>query len=75
MVRVDLERRWVVFLGVADSLELCSPSECFEVLGEVVGGDERQDVGTQGLGGLVVERLSGGVLDGPAHTLGLAVGP
>jgi len=45
------------------------------VFGEVVGSDERQDVGAQGLGGFVVERLDCGVLDGPVHALGLAIGP
>jgi len=74
MVRVDLERCGVGFPGVADGLERCSPSERLEVLGEVIGSDERQDVGAQRLGGFVVERLGGGILDGLAHALGLAVG-
>ena len=30
MVRVDLEHGWVCFPSVADNLEGCSPSECFE---------------------------------------------
>ena len=45
------------------------------MLGDVVGCDERQDVGAQDLGGFVVERLGGGVLDGPVHALGLAIRP
>ena len=45
VVRVDFERGWVLGPGVADRLEGSSPPERFEVLGEAVGGDEREDVG------------------------------
>ncbi len=45
------------------------------MLGEVVGGNERQDVGAQGLGGFVVEYLGSGLLDGAVHALSLAIRP
>ena len=72
---VDLERCGIGFPGITDALERRSPLERFEVFGEVVGCDERQDVGMQGCGGFVVERLAGDVLDGAVHAFGLAVGP
>ncbi len=75
MVRVDLERVWVGFLGVADSLEECSPPECLEVLGKVVGRHEGADMSAQGFGGAVMERLGGCVRDSSVHAFGLAIGP
>src|SRR5215218_7449553 len=45
VVRVDLERGRVSGPSVTDGLERGSPSQRFQVLGEVVGGDEGQDVG------------------------------
>src|SRR3954447_22581704 len=61
--------------GVLDGFEGCSPLQRLEVLGEVVGGNEGEDVGLEALQVLVVERLHGGVLDGPVHALGLAISP
>ena len=45
------------------------------MLGEVAGRHEGEDMGAQGFGGAVVERLGGCVLDGSVHAFGLAVGP
>src|SRR5215204_767551 len=75
MVRVDFEWCRVLGPGLLDGLEGCSPSQRLEVLGEVVGGHEGEDVGLEAFQLLVVEGLHGGVLDGPVHALGLAVGP
>ena len=50
-------------------------SQGLEVLGEVVGGDEGQDVGAQGCRVVVVVDLDGRLLDRAIHPLGLAVGP
>ena len=44
VVRVDLERGWVSGPGVTDGLERGSPSQRFQVLGEVVGRHERENV-------------------------------
>jgi hypothetical protein len=52
-----------------------SANEGLEVLGEVVGGDERQDVRLEGIEVRVVEGLDRRVLDGAVHPLGLAVRP
>ena len=49
VARVDLERRRIDLPGVADGLEGCPPSQRLEVLGEVIGGDEGQDVGLERL--------------------------
>jgi hypothetical protein len=46
-----------------------------QVLGEVVGRDEGQDVRLQAPQVGVVEHLHGRVLHGAVHALGLAVGP
>src|SRR3954447_14800933 len=75
MVRVDPEGCRVIGPGVLDGLEGCSPSERLEVLGEVVGGDEGEDMGLEAFQVFVVERLYGRVVDGPVHALGLAIGP
>ena len=75
VVRVDLEGCWVLGPGIADGLEWCSPSQRFEVVGEVVGRDKGQNVSFEALQGLIVEDLDGPVLDGPVHPLSLAVGP
>src|SRR3954462_3781983 len=45
VVRVDLEGCWVLCPGLADGLEGGSPLQPLEVLAEVVGHDEGQDVG------------------------------
>ncbi len=45
------------------------------MLGEVVGGDEGQDMRLQALRIIVVVDVDRGVLDRAAHPLGLAVGP
>src|SRR3712207_8025487 len=50
-----------------------SPAQGLEVLGEVVGPDEGQDVRLEGIEIRVVEGLDGGVLDAAVHPLGLAV--
>ena len=49
MVRVDFERGWVSGPGVTNRLEGGSPPQRLEVLGEVVGRDEGQDVGCEAL--------------------------
>ena len=49
VVRVDFEGGGILGPGVADGLEGCSPSESLEVLGEVIGGDEGQEVVLQTL--------------------------
>ena len=45
------------------------------MLGEVVGGDEGQDVGLEAFQVVVVVDLDCGVLDRAVHPFGLAVGP
>src|SRR3954452_16107205 len=59
---VDLEDGRVALPGIADGLERGSPSQRLEVLGEVVGGNEGQDVGAERFQVGVVEDLDGGVL-------------
>src|SRR4051812_15632965 len=49
VVRVDFEGCWVLCPGLADRLEGGSPSQPLEVLGEVVGRDEGQDMSLQAL--------------------------
>lgn len=44
------------------------------MFGEVVGGDERQDVEAEGLSGFIGKRPDRGVLDSAVDGLGLAVG-
>jgi hypothetical protein len=39
-VRIDFEDVWVVFPGIADSLEGRSPSQGFEMFAKVIGRDE-----------------------------------
>ena len=75
MVRVDFEPCWLFGPGVADGLEGGSPSQRLEVLGEVVGGDEGQHMGLEGLEVRIVEGFDGGFLDRAVHALGLSVGP
>ncbi len=70
MVWVGLEDGGVFCPGITDGLKGRSPSQGFEVLGEVVGCDEGQHVSLEAFDVLVVERL-----DGAVHPLGLAVGP
>lgn len=74
LVRVDLEACRVLGPGLADGLEGCSPSQRLEVLGEVVGLDESQDVGPESVEVGVVEGLDGGLFDGSVHPLGLTIG-
>jgi len=45
------------------------------VLGEIVCGDEGQDVGLEAFQIIIVVGLDRGVLDGAVHPLGLAIGP
>ena len=45
------------------------------MLAEIIGLDEGQDVGLEGLKVRIVEGLDGGLLDGAVHPFGLAVGP
>src|SRR3954464_3171519 len=47
VVRVDFERGWVFGPGIVDGLEGGWPSQPLQVLGEVVGRDEGEDVGGQ----------------------------
>ena len=47
----------------------------FQALGEVVGGDEGQDMSLQAFQVVVVVDLDRGVLDRAVHPLGLAIGP
>ena len=49
VVRVDFERSRVRCPGLADRLEGGSPSQPLQVLSEVVGHDEGEDVGLQAL--------------------------
>ena len=74
-MRIDFADAWLLGPGMADGLERGPPSESLEVLGEVVGGDEGQDMSLRGLEVRVVESLGGGVFDGSVHPLGLPVGP
>src|SRR5829696_628544 len=75
VVWVDLERRWVFGPGIADGLEGSSPPQPLQVLGEVVGCDERQHVSLEALQIRVVEHFDRGVLDRAVHPLSLSVGP
>jgi hypothetical protein len=70
---VDLEDGRVGLPSIADGLEWCAPSQRPEVLGEIVGGDEGQDMGLERLGVGVVEGLDGGLFHRPVHPLRLAV--
>ena len=72
-MRIDDEGCRVFRPGIADGLKGCSPAQRFEVFGEVVGGDEGAKMGLQAVEGLVMEDSDGSVLDGPVHSLGLAV--
>ena len=45
------------------------------MLGEVVGGDEAQDMGLEAFQVVVVVDLDRGVFDRAVYSLGLAVGP
>jgi hypothetical protein len=75
VVRIDFEDCGSFRPGLADDLIGCSPFQGLQVLGEVVGGDEGQDMGLQAMQIVVVEDLDCGVLDGAVHSLGLSVGP
>jgi hypothetical protein len=45
------------------------------MLGEVVGADEGQNMGLEGIEVWIVEDLDSGVLDGAVHALSLTIGP
>src|SRR5215210_8897933 len=75
VVRVDLEDGRVLGPGVADRLERGPPAQRLEVLGEVAGPDEGEDMRLQRLEARVVEGLDGGLLDGAVHPFCLTVGP
>src|SRR5918997_6683898 len=75
VVRVDLEDGGVLGPGVADRREGGPPLQRLEVLGEVVGPHEGEDVRGEGVRGLVVEGLHRGLLEGAVHPLRLAVRP
>ena len=75
VVRIDFEDCGSFRPGLADDLIGRSPFQGLQVLGEVVGGDEGQDMGLQAVQIVVVEDLDCGVLDRAVHSLGLAVGP
>ena len=74
-MRVDFEDRSFFRPGVADELVGCSPSQSFQVFGEIVGGDEGQDMGLQAFQVVIMVGLHRGVLDRAIHPLGLTVGP
>jgi hypothetical protein len=61
MVRVNGEGFLVFRPGIADGLERGSPAEGFEVLGEVVGGDEGIEVSFEAVEGLIVEGPNSGI--------------
>src|ERR1700722_2752189 len=73
VVRIDFEDCGSFRPGLADDLIGRSPFQGLQVLGEVVGGGEGQDMGLQAVQIVVVEDC--GVLDRAVHSLGLAVGP
>src|SRR5215471_12360646 len=73
VVRIDFEDWWVFGPGLADDLIGRSPFQGLQVLGEVAGGDEGQDMGLQAVQIVVVEDLDCGVLDRAVHSLGLTV--
>ena len=75
VTRIDPELARVCFPSVCDGLERCFPPQCLEVLGEVVGPDEREDVRLEAVEIRVVEDFERRVLDGAVHPLCLAVGP
>jgi hypothetical protein len=55
VVRIDFEDCWNFRPGLADDLIGRSPFQGLRVLGEVVGGDEGQNMGLQAVRILVVE--------------------
>src|SRR4051812_41811227 len=63
LVRVDLEDRWVFGPGLADNLIWCSPAQSLQVLGEIICGDEGQDMGLEAFEIVIVISFDGGVLD------------
>lgn len=65
----------VFFPGLADDLVGCPPSQILEVLGEIVGGDEGQNMGLQAVQFVLVLDLDRSVLARAVHSLGLAIGP
>src|SRR3984957_1857172 len=73
VVRIDFEDCGSFRPGLADDLIGRSPFQGLQVLGEVVGGDEGQDMGLQAVQIVVVEDLDCGVLDGAVHSFDLAV--
>ena len=75
MVRVDLERCGIGFPCVTNALEGRFPLQCFEMFGEVVGGDEAEHVSLEAFEVVVVEGFDGSILHGAVHSLGLAIGP
>ena len=72
VVRIDFEDCGSFRPGLADDLIGRSPFQGLQVLGEVVGGDEGQDMGLQAVQIVVVEDLDCGVLDRAVHSLGWA---
>jgi hypothetical protein len=61
--------------AIADRMKGCSPSERFEVLGEVVGGDEGGDVRLELPMRGVVEDTDRGIFDRAMHPFDLPIGP
>ena len=75
VVRIYLEDRWVFCPCITDDLVGRSPSQGLEMLCEVVGCDEGQDMGLKAFQAIVVEDLHRGFLDGSVHSLSLAICP
>ena len=62
VARIDLEPVWVFGPGLTDGLERGVPAQGLEMLGDVVGCDEGQDMRLQALQIVVMEDLDGRVL-------------
>jgi hypothetical protein len=70
VMQIDPEPVWVVGPGVTVGLKRGRPTERLEVLGEIVGCDEDQDMRSQALQIVVVKDLYGRILDRAVHALG-----
>src|ERR1700694_4685387 len=73
--RIQSESLRLLCPELTDPLKGCEPTKTLQALGEVVGIEERGQVCSQALVGVVIEPSDRGVLDGAVHSFDLPIGP
>src|SRR4029453_5497682 len=73
--RIQSESLRLLCPELTDPLKGCEPTKTLQALGEVVGIEERGQVRSQALVGVVIETSDRGALDSTVHSLDLPIGP